>query len=97
MIIPVSPKVQRRPFIKYMVPPKPMPMTAWRMTSKNLRDAVKKHRKEFKNLEQVETPWIVKKKRKRFTKRMVKMNPMKNTSWRENSKSIFNAMRKDRV
>ena len=47
----------------------------------------------FKKFEPVETPWIVKKKRKRFVKKQAKMVPMKKTSWKESSMSFRKAMK----
>jgi len=59
---------------------------------------VKTQKVEFKlNKEPVAKPWIVKKKRKRFTKRSSPMIPRKLFAWKEKSLKAREGMKKDMV
>ena len=58
---------------------------------------MKTQKVEFKKIEPVAKPWIVKKKRKRFTKRSSPMSPRKNFAWKEKSLKAREGMKKDMV
>jgi hypothetical protein len=54
---------------------------------------VKTQKIAFKKTEPMESTWIVKKKRKRFVKRTIKMTPMNKTPWRESSMAARKEMK----
>ena len=58
---------------------------------------MKTQKVEFKKIEPVESTWIVKKKRKRFTKKPKQMSPRKNFAWKEKSLKARQGMKKDMV
>ena len=58
---------------------------------------MKTQKVEFKKIEPVESTWIVKKKRKRFTKKETPMSPRKNFAWKEKSLKARQGMKKDMV